>query len=593
MLDLVRSGYFDGIANVEKPSVTAVGKNLFDSSNRVDGQRFDQTTGNFVASATNFYTPNYISIKPNTTYNYSFSASIDLRIIYYDANKTFISGLLISTIGTSDARTTPSNAYYVRLSTGISKIDTLQLEQGSTATTYEPYKSSTLTIDTELRSLPNGVRDRVYEQNGELWLEKRVEEYVLVADDIVSLFTSTTNVDVVGVFKKPNYIHFNTAAGASTSVLFPNFPNLSYADNLANVNTYAHNFSVSNWSLVFAKGTYANLAAAKTALTGTVVQYQLATPQLINLTQEGKVDGELIAFENGTIYNTSESFHADISFDVASNRSAQITGLLESASYQAKQIENKADLIHTHPISDVVNLQTSLDGKVAKTGDTITGILNFTGVDKVHLQENGVPLISTFKHPTGSTAIPVGQNTFVGKAGNTTMGSTATLTSHGSYNTGVGNGALISLTTGNFNTAIGLDALRTSTTGSNNTAVGAFALRENMAGQNTSLGYYAGGLIADSSQNINGSNSVFIGHFTKALADNQTNQIVIGHTATGNGSNTATIGNDSITATYLKGAVSATTSVTTPSVVATSTVKIGNWVLSENGTSGSLDFVIG
>jgi hypothetical protein len=33
--------------------------------------------------------------------------------------------------------------------------------------------------------------------------------------------------------------------------------------------------------------------------------------------------------------------------------------------------------------------------------------------------------------------------------------------------------------------------------------------------------------------------------------------------------------------------------VTAPSVVATSTVKIGSWVLSENGTSGSLDFVIG
>jgi hypothetical protein len=32
--------------------------------------------------------------------------------------------------------------------------------------------------------------------------------------------------------------------------------------------------------------------------------------------------------------------------------------------------------------------------------------------------------------------------------------------------------------------------------------------------------------------------------------------------------------------------------VTAPSVVATSTVKIGNWVLSENGTSGALDFSV-
>jgi hypothetical protein len=32
--------------------------------------------------------------------------------------------------------------------------------------------------------------------------------------------------------------------------------------------------------------------------------------------------------------------------------------------------------------------------------------------------------------------------------------------------------------------------------------------------------------------------------------------------------------------------------VTTPSVVATNTVKIGSWTLSQNGTSGSLDFVV-
>jgi len=125
----------------------ASGKNLFDNTNRVDGQRFDQTTGNFIASGNQFYTPNYISIKPNTTYTYSFSASIDLRIIYYDANKTFISGLLISTVGTSDTRTTPSNAYYIRLSTAILKINTLQIEEGSTATTYEPFAQPTTLLN--------------------------------------------------------------------------------------------------------------------------------------------------------------------------------------------------------------------------------------------------------------------------------------------------------------------------------------------------------------------------------------------------------------------------------------------------------------
>lgn len=41
--------------------------------------------------------------------------------------------------------------------------------------------------------------------------------------------------------------------------------------------------------------------------------------------------------------------------------------------------------------------------------------------------------------------------------------------------------------------------------------------------------------------------------FTKALADNGTNEIVIGTNAVGNGSNTVTIGDDNITKTVLKG----------------------------------------
>jgi hypothetical protein len=58
-----------------------------------------------------------------------------------------------------------------------------------------------------------------------------------------------------------------------------------------------------------------------------------------------------------------------------------------------------------------------------------------------------------------------------------------------------------------------------------------------------------------SGYNSASANSVFIGYDTRPAADSQTNQIVIGHSAVGLGSNTVVLGNASITTTALRGNV--------------------------------------
>jgi hypothetical protein len=119
----------------------------------------------------------------------------------------------------------------------------------------------------------------------------------------------------------------------------------------------------------------------------------------------------------------------------------------------------------------------------------------------------------------------------------------------GATNTRVGVNALRDNTTGSANTAFGRDSLRDNTTGSNNTANGFQALYlKTTGGANTAFGFMAGRFLADGVTNLTiASNSVFIGASTKALADNQSNQIVIGHNAIGLGSNTTVIGNTSTT----------------------------------------------
>lgn len=138
----------------------------------------------------------------------------------------------------------------------------------------------------------------------------------------------------------------------------------------------------------------------------------------------------------------------------------------------------------------------------------------------------------------------------------------------GSSNTALGHGALDAITTQGSNTAIGANALG-SACDQFNTAVGAEALAANTSNLNVAVGYLALGNTAAASGNTaigtnagrfrgtgtdalaTGSNSVFVGYNSRASADGQSNQIVIGHDALGNGSNTTTIGNSSTTGTFI------------------------------------------
>jgi len=172
--------------------------------------------------------------------------------------------------------------------------------------------------------------------------------------------------------------------------------------------------------------------------------------------------------------------------------------------------------------------------------------------------------LHNFNYGNNGTVTTEGQNTFLGiNAGNFSMGSTATTTGHsnsavgtyalnsnttGSNNSAVGLNTLYSNTTGYNNSAVGMDALRSNTTGYNNSAVGMDALRSNTTGYNNSaVGVNAGRFLADGSTgNATGNNSLFLGYDTRANGAGQTNQIVIGASAIGLGSNTAVLGNDSI-----------------------------------------------
>ncbi len=142
----------------------------------------------------------------------------------------------------------------------------------------------------------------------------------------------------------------------------------------------------------------------------------------------------------------------------------------------------------------------------------------------------------------------------------------------GSYNSAFGKSALNANTTAHSNSAVGYDALRTNSTGSSNAAIGRNALYSNSTGfyntglgtaaltynttgsNNISIGYFSGRYQADGINYLTDpENSIYIGTHTRGFSNLDSNSIVIGYQAIGEGANTTVIGNSSTTSTHLYG----------------------------------------
>jgi len=139
-----------------------------------------------------------------------------------------------------------------------------------------------------------------------------------------------------------------------------------------------------------------------------------------------------------------------------------------------------------------------------------------------------------------------------------------------SYNTLIGCRAGYNVTSGASNIIIGHEAGYYIRTGSCNVLIGfqaGYGTSGVNFGDNVVIGYDAGVLLSNGSSNVligrqagdsitTGNNSICIGYNADLNAATDTNEIVIGSGVTGSGSNTVTIGNDSIVSTILKGVVS-------------------------------------
>jgi hypothetical protein len=291
----------------------------------------------------------------------------------------------------------------------------------------------------------------------------------------------------------------------------------------------------------------------------------------------------------------------------SSNPSATNGILLVRVKYVSRDIDEvdgltdalagKSAVGHTHPISDVVNLQTALnnlqddvDGKLDLTGGTISGNLGVTGKLNT-VGAVGNKTVMDIKIPVVGGANNGGR-IVLSRNGNNEVISSINMVVNDLSN-GLPN--YISFNTDNVTT--NTERMRITSTG--NVGIGTTSPNAQL-----SLGTNAGSA-GQPNKIVLYDDATLANRIGFGISGGQMNMVAGANTSQvfyTNGANerlritsAGLVGINQPTPTEqldVVGNIKASGTVTTPSVVATSTVKIGSWTLSQNGTSGSLDFVV-
>ena len=125
-----------------KVDYKVTGKNKFNKSKTLDGYEITDAGNGTIGANAKWFITDFISVIPNTSYSISGKAN-GYTVLGYDKNKQLIANF--PNEGTSQI-TIPNNVRYIKLNGLLTQKDTFQLEEGDTATTYEPYKEFTKTL---------------------------------------------------------------------------------------------------------------------------------------------------------------------------------------------------------------------------------------------------------------------------------------------------------------------------------------------------------------------------------------------------------------------------------------------------------------
>lgn len=297
--------YFEGMQSVKMPGLTTTGKNLFDGEWEIGG--IGNNNGVETGGTSNVRSVNYINVKPNTAYVVSSSQLQHANVVVwyaYDKNKNFISSSAVSRLFT-----TPSNCEFIRVrtfdsdSTNMSLDCVLQIEQGTQATTYEPYQSNILTVneEVELRGIGD-VKDTLDCLTGEI-----VSNFSTYSFSDVDNWKTNTEANCQRFTLRISPSPIGSDYSDKVCIISDKLPGVKWNQSWNTVNTISCNGD--SIAVQLPLGT--TIEQFKELIRGSKIVYRIKssikTVDLTILDQNGQNIKQLMSFNGGTHFNTRSS----------------------------------------------------------------------------------------------------------------------------------------------------------------------------------------------------------------------------------------------------------------------------------------------
>ena len=297
--------YFEGMQSVKMPVLTTTGKNLFDG--QLENGRYTQSEGNPFADNTVVRTVNKIKVKPSTVYTLKTNDGTYLYNTSEYCNGVYI-GYKVGTNLVTFTTSPTTNELHLSFSTSNIQLQ-FQLEEGSQATPFEPFKTNILTVNEDVTLRSNGdICDELNLLTGQL-TQRIGKDGVVLSQEVVKTVDlnvvdqSNTKIDKIHVFDEVTHVNASSdeltpTVNIGKSVSYPTIikPNTKYTVDLKR-NDKPLTVNLGGTEVTFTSGETRKIITTPSTLTNDKLSYYGMGQKCSDIVVlEGEVEGNVDYF---------------------------------------------------------------------------------------------------------------------------------------------------------------------------------------------------------------------------------------------------------------------------------------------------------